>query len=112
MDSGGKERLHQFAELRLLLGLSLHPDSCWGHCDSDRDNRMLCHSEGDEESSDCGKVAQSPDFYQIFFFLPWLFYFTPPLTSFNYMEPETKNRHFYVPVYTHTAWSEPTCAES
>lgn len=58
MDSGGKEWLHQLTELQLLLGLSLHPDSCRGRCDCDWDNRMLCHAEGDEESPDCGKMDQ------------------------------------------------------
>lgn len=56
MDSGGKKRLHQSTELQLVLGLRLHPDSCRGHRDSDRDRRVLCHPEGDEESSDCGKL--------------------------------------------------------
>lgn len=56
MDSGGKKRLHQSTELQHVLGLRLHPDSCRGHRDSDRDHRVLFHPEGDEESSDRGKL--------------------------------------------------------
>lgn len=55
VDAGGEERLHQPAELRLLLCLGLHPDSCRVHRDSDRDHRVLCHSERDQESVNCGK---------------------------------------------------------
>lgn len=55
VDAGGEERLHQPVELRLLLCLGLHPDSRRGHRDSDWDHRVLCHSEGDEESVNCGK---------------------------------------------------------
>lgn len=59
MDSDGEERLHQFTELQLLLGLRLYPDSRRAHCDRDGDYWLLCHSEGDEESFDCGEVFQS-----------------------------------------------------
>lgn len=63
MDSGGKERLHQFAELQLLRNFGVHPDSCWSHRDSDRDNRLLCHAERDEESFDCGTVTTPTKYY-------------------------------------------------
>lgn len=95
MDPGGKERLHQFAELQLLLGLRLHPDRCWSPCDSDRDNRMLCHYEGDEESVDCGKLSQTHNLSEASFFYIHLFYFTPPGSK-------TNERHF---LYTHTTRS-------
>lgn len=59
VDSGGEERLHQFTQLQPLLCLCVYSDSCRGHCDSDRDHRLLCHPERDEESVDCGELAQS-----------------------------------------------------
>lgn len=55
VDSDRKKWLHQFTELQLLLCLSVHPDSCRSHSHSDGDDRMLCHTEGDEESFDCGE---------------------------------------------------------
>lgn len=58
VDYGGKERLHQSIELQLVLGLSVSPDRRRGHRDSDRDHRMLCHSQGDEESSDRGRMMR------------------------------------------------------
>lgn len=59
VDSGGKERLHQFVKLQLLLSLCVHPDDRWSRRDRDRDNWMLCHSKGDEKSFDRGKALQN-----------------------------------------------------
>lgn len=107
VDSGGKERLHQFAELQLLLRFCLHPDSCWSHRDSDRDNRMLCHSEGDEESFGCGEVDGSR--VRFLLYNKQMFSLvTQVLTPPNYVRPVTKNRNFKF-LFTHTQPSLSLC---